>query len=755
MNNVRWTFLLSLLVALFPLATQATIYTSPTLNEANGLIDISPNQAKSLATQYLNQRKLADKTEKNPSTISRDETDSRIRTPGSTVDALQILAQAEFNLRNFNAAIQTLNQAELLTRQYQLSYLELDVEILKTRLIWQNSGDASAAREALRSITAKYDSIKNADQLAKGIDYKITLLRAEIASKAYDIELANKLFADLKPYVDTLQSPKPIIEYHLVVGGHYLDHGFYNLALSELLISYWSAIESNSSALLAKTNTRLAQLFFERKVLDKAITYLSQAADFYDNYKDSPVLADVLQRMGDIYYQQGKYNLALVHYFNVIDHENSRNDMEKIIEVRISLAATYLNLYNFTLTEQYLSRAEQLLTISDVPRLKAHTLLLHAGLAFHQNQASLVLSNAQQALEIGNKIKDADIQEKAYQLLSLGYEQNGQYTKALENIKRGNTLSKIRQEKLNQISEEAFRQQKEFIEQTLHLVGQEKALLQTQEEYRKFQKIAFVLFMLSVVLFLFLLRRGYIIQRQDEEIDELNSNLFTHSRSRLRNLRMLNAKLPSSLQKSSRNFEQWHIGELIHEPLNDRLRFVMVDVPFLRNMYLQHGYSVGLELEHQFGEFLKSKVADPTRIYHFCDANLLYIEPNIDRNTPPENAFKQLQGWINEFQPERRLNRIIRMGIADYPFLPRAYTAINDKELLDILLMATSVARELSMKEGVSQWVYLKAIDNAPAASFASSNIRKSCKHAINQGLIKVHSSYKNEESIKKLLKDG
>ena len=69
--------------------------------------------------------------------------------------------------------------------------------------------------------------------------------------------------------------------------------------------------------------------------------------------------------------------------------------------------------------------------------------------------------------------------------------------------------------------------------------------------------------------------------------------------------------------------------------------------------------------------------------------------------------------------------------------------------------MATSAARELSMKENCSHWVYLKAIDNAPAASFASSNMRKSCKHAINQGLIKVHSSHNNEENIKKILKDG
>ena len=100
------------------------------------------------------------------------------------------------------------------------------------------------------------------------------------------------------------------------------------------------------------------------------------------------------------------------------------------------------------------------------------------------------------------------------------------------------------------------------------------------------------------------------------------------------------------------------------------------------------------------------------------------------------------------------MNRTIRVGIADYPFLPRAYTAINDQELLDVLLMSTNIAREVSLKERSSQWVYLKAIDNAPAASLATGNIREACKIAINQGLIKIQSSYQNEDNIKKMLKD-
>lgn len=755
MTRFRWQHWLGLTLLCFATWSQATIYSSPTLNEANGLVEISPKQAKALATDYLAQRKLADKVEKTPSSISRDETDSRVRTPGSTIDAMKIIAKAQYQLGFPHMAFQVLEEARKLAQQYQLAFLELDVDTLLVRLQWMDDGDASAAREKLRDIAKRYEALENSDQLAKGINYKMTMLRAEIASRANDVELADRLFAEAKPYIDSLPSPQQQIEYHLEVGQHYLTHERYNLALSELLMSYWSAIEDNDSALLAKTNTLLAQLFYERRVLDKTLVHLSQAADFYDNYDKSPALAAVLKRMGDVYFLQGKYNLALVHYFNVIDHESGDNNLHSVIEVRLSLAATYLQLFNYPLAEQYLVRAEDMLNYTDIPQLKGRAALLKAGLAYHQQQSSQVIEQAQQALFISHDIGDLAMEEQAYHLLSLGYEQRGDYANALSSVKHSNSIAKIRQEKLNQISEDAFRQQKEFVEQTLHLVGQEKELQDTKREYSKFQKIAFALFIASAVFFLIVLRRGYLLQRQKEEIDELNTNLYTHSRSRLHNLRMLNSKLLSTLEKSSQSYEQWHISELIHEPLNDRLRFAMIDVPFLRNMYLQHGYSAGLELEHAFGEFIKSKLGEDARLYHFSDANLLYIEPCSDRDQPPEILCNKVQDWMQEFQPERALNRTIRMGIADYPFLPRAYTAINDKELLDILLMAASVARELSIRENSSHWVYLRAIDNAPAASFASNDIRKSCKHAINQGLIKVHSSFKNEEIIKKLLKDG
>ncbi|WP_428772196.1 tetratricopeptide repeat protein [Vibrio sp.] len=756
MMNRRWAWFFSLWLLIPALSWANARHSSTILNEADGLAEIVPTQSKQLISNYLSQRKLSDKVENGPSNVNRDDSDSRFRSPTRTIVALQILARAEFNLGNFNVALNKLEDAERLAELYQQSYLAIDVRVLRIKLRWLNNQDGARALADLETVAMQLSDIDEPElrHMAAETSYGITILQAEIASQSGQDRLALEYFERARPYATENKSSLTAISYHMLFGQHWLRMQKYNLALSELLLSYWTAVEDNSSAQLAEVNRLLAKLFYQRQVLDKALEHLSQAADFYDDYEASPILADVLKDMGDVYFQQGRYNLALVHYFNVVDLESTRENVEDIIDVRISLAATYLQLYNFPLAEQYLDRARALLEYVDIPNLKAQVLLLQAGLQYHQKNSGQVIRDARQALEIAGSEKNLNLEKKAHHVLYLGYEQSKQFDLALQHFKRYNALANIEQKQLNLISEEAFRQQKEFVEQTLHLTGQQQQLEKVNREYRKFQNIAFGLFIATILLLMIVLRRGQVLRRQKDEIGELNEALFTHSRSGLRNLRMLNAKLPASLRRSSDRFERWHIGELIHEPLNDRLRFVMIDVPFLRNSYLQNGYSEGMKLEKAFGDFIKEKLDPKARIYHFSDANLLYIEPNREPPREADELFQQFQSWIDQFRADVPLNRSIRVGMADYPFLPKAYTAINDKELLDLLLMATSAARTLSMKEHCSQWVYLKAIENAPAASLATGDIRKACKHAISQGLIKVHSSYQNEESIKKLLKD-
>ncbi|WP_428750496.1 MULTISPECIES: tetratricopeptide repeat protein [Vibrio] len=757
MNSKFWPVLglfASLFAGVYSMPLHAVNFTSPLLVEADKLVEIEPQKASDIASDYLNSRKFIEQTDDRPSNLSRDDTDQRVRTPLSSVNALTILAQAQFNLGHIKSALKRLDEAEAMTKQYRLLFLELDIRILKTRLTWLKDGEGAKALDSLKSIESELEGIRKGQSIANRTSYRIKKLQGEIASAENEFELANHMYQKAGVYIPSDSVSKLSIDYHTAYGTHFLRYRRYNEALSELLLAYWAAIELNSGDQLANINQLLAQLFMQRQVLDKALEHLSQAADFYDSYPDSPVLVDVLKLMGDIYFLQGKYNLALVHYFNVVDHRSFDRNIEKVIDIRISLASTYLQLYNYPLAEQYLTRAQSLLSLSDYPALKARAALLYAGLAYHQKESDKVLKHANEALMLSQTLKQTSIEQQSYQLLALGHEQKGNYQLALENIKHANSLRIYQQDQLNQISEDAFRQQKQFVEQGLHYETQKLELKDALIAQQKFQKVAFGLFCTVAVIFLVGVRMFFVNRRMKVELLELNDTLFTHARSGLPNLRLLNANLPSSLQRTQRNFEQWQVGELINEPLSDRLRFVMIDIPFLRNMYLQNGYKAGLELERAFGEFVRSKIDHPARIYHFSDANLLYIEPSIKPRTA-ESLFDEIQSWVSEFEPNRKINRIVRVGMANYPFLPRAYTAINDKELLDILLVSTHMARDISMQESKSHWVYLKAIDNAPAASLATDDIRKACKTAIKQGLIKVHSSSQNEDGFKKTLTEG
>ncbi|MEL7384086.1 MAG: tetratricopeptide repeat protein [Pseudomonadota bacterium] len=757
-DSSRLFRLIGFLCLLLAQPLHATILSSALLNEAQQLAEIEPSQAKQAAKNYLLQRELTERQENgSPSAMSREETDRSIRTPSSTIEAHKIIAQADYAMGNIRSAINNLDEAERLAKEYQLPYMNLDLQLMRNQMIWMYDKNYAAAEEKLDQIEKQIEEANPVLQRTDSVRYRLVMQRALLAANSGNSVNAERLYAKAKTMLEDNRSDLTLIDYHTAVGEFYLNNKKYNLALSELLYGYWQSIENDSGARLAKVNRLLARLFQERRVYDKAIEYLSQAADFYDSYPSSPILADVLEQMGDIYFYQGKFNLALVHYFNVLDHDSTSKNINRIIKIRLSLAATYLQLYNYALAEQYLDRARDLLEYADLPQLEAKAALLQSGLAYHQNDSKDVIVNAKKALDLIEKAPDETgfIKQQSYRLLGLGYEQAGEYQLSLQAYKKYTSLVRLEQKQLNQISEDAFRQQKEFAEQSIHYVGQAEKLIQVSMEHRKFQKISFALFIIVLVMFLFIMRRGVIMQRQATEIEKLRDDLFTHSRSRLRNLRMLNVKLSRSLKKSSDTFEQWQMGELIHEPLNDRLRFVMIDLPFLRSMYVQHGYKAGLELERAFGEFLAERIQKPTRLYHFSDANLLYIEPNADRDASAEETFNKFQTWVDEFATKHDVNRIIRMGISDYPFLPRAYTAINDEELLDLLLLATHIAREVSLKDRHSHWVFLKAIDNAPAASFATGDIRTACQHAINQGLIKIHSSYKNEDDIKKILKNG
>ncbi|MDV7105019.1 tetratricopeptide repeat protein [Vibrio sp. TH_r3] len=754
-KNVFFKFNTSLVLcfftAIFSSLSVANESTSALLEDAEKLVEIAPERSMKVAQQYLASRTLTAQGDASiQSHASRDETDATLRTPNSSIKALQVIAKAKYLLADYRGALTNIDQAIALASTYHLPHQKINTQLLKVEFLWRLTHDKSKIETTISKIEKQLSEKENTI-LATQLKYRLLMFKAEIAAYEKNDAQVQDYFEQAFNYLNMYEQTEIFINYQLTLGKYYLTTKNYNQALYQLLSGYWSAIEKDKPALLAKINRVMADLFIDKSVLDKALEHLSQAADFYDNYENSSILDSILKKMADIYYAQGKYNLALVYYFNILDSENINRDIKSVIKLRLDLSKTYLQLYNYALAEQYLQRANTLLNYTHINQLQAESYLLSSELELFKSnfEKSIILAN--DALLIGQKINAPDIQLQAYLLLTKSNENIENYTAAYKYGKQYNKLITNKQKKLLTISENDFKEQKLFIEQSLHYKNQTKLLALSNEEQIRAKYATIVFFVLTLVIFALFVRRGMVNNKMRNQLTTLYNEHYTHPRSGLRNFRLLNVKLPSSLEQSSANFEQWKSGDLIKEPLHDKLRFIMVDLSFVRTTYLQKGYNAGLQLEAEFGSFIKDKLQSSVRLYHFSDGMFLYVEPNTNPNKTTSELFEQINQWVIEFKPQMKLDRTIRAGIADYPFLPKAYTAINDKELIDILLMASNLARLQHQQHGGNQWVSLRAIDNAPAASFASGNIRSSCLIAIEKGLIKIDSSTKIEDNIIKL----
>lgn len=753
MKKILWIGIALMLT--FSSALQAKVYLSQILNEAHKLLTVNPEQSLEITKQYISKRKLVS-TKSQDYTLSREGSEKTIRTPTSSIEALQIMANAYYLLGSQNLAFITLKEAEALAKKYQVTQPLITTELTYAHLLWQWSKDLDRVQAHIDDITLKVQKETTNKIWQQETLYQINMLEAEMNGYMGDEVKAKTAFQQAHNYLNTDNSTELTIDYHLRLGQYYLSQDQYDQSLTELLTTYWLAVKESDSVELAKTNLLLAELFYSRQVFDKAIEHATEAADFYDNYPHSMPLSDTVKLMADIYFQQGKYNLALVNYLNVLDNENNQKNIEHVIKLRLDIARTYLKLFDLTHAEIYLNQADTLVEHSDYQHLKSEALLLRAGLSLPKNDIETAISKSKEALEIAEKVQSKTLQMQAYQVQSEAYQQKKDYQQALTMQLQYQRLWQSQQDQFNAVNEDVFRQQKDIIEKSLHYAGLEDNLIYLSNQYAKYQRATIISIIIAFVLLCLVIRRGYLNQKMREEVETQTIDLYQHPRSGLQNLKLLNAKLPKSLERSNAVFEQWRLGELINEPLSDRLNFVMFDFPLLRNVYMKQGYKAGLEIEKQFGEYMTELIIKPARLYHFSDGLFLYIEPKGDTLNTPDYFCDKIQTWIDQFEPNQNIDRRFRMGMAEYPFLPRAYTAINDKELIDILFMAIYLARKIKKRypDESSCWVQLSAIENAPAASFASKDIRQACEQAVEQGLIKIHTSGGHDELAKAILRN-
>ncbi|RYU64748.1 hypothetical protein ERW51_16850 [Aliivibrio finisterrensis] len=724
----------------FPLSSWAKFFSAPILNDAYQLLDTNPEQSRTIAEQYLEQRQISPGQDPNRIHINND-SERTIRTPISTVEAFQIKALANQRLDRNRNSIKAIKQAISLAKEFNLKSGYLESKLIYAGLWWNLTQDVDETNAILEDIAQELTQYDKQIAIHQKLYFALALIHAEVESKQGNNSKAQQYYKKAMSHGIALKDPSSMIFYHISYGKYFLKNKQFDQALTELLSAYWQSIEADRSGQLATTNYLLGQLFFERKVLDKALEHASQSAEFYGRYNNSKQLSNVLILIAKIHLKQGRFNLALVQYFNALDQEKEKNNVNKLISLRLDIANTYFLLYNYALSEHYLKQANNLNEYVNLPKEKANAALLQAKLYLVQNKTEMAIEQIHSAIKYSQKDNNILLKLQSQKLLSKTYEKMGKYQLALKAQREFETLNSSIQAVQNEINEDVFRQQKSIIEQSLHYQGLELKLKENNLQTRKIQKIAGFLLVLLTVTSIYAFRKQQVNRFLKKRLHLLLNKYYTHPRSGLRNFRLLTERLPSSLQQSSSNIEQWHLGELINEPLSDRLRFTLFHIPMLQNLYFTHGYQEGLSIEKEFGDYLSTVVSLPSRIYHFSDASFLYIEHKSDSTSNSQEMAETIQEWINRFDSKVMTDKTVNIGMVEYPFLPRAYTAINDRELIDILLMATNTACKMSTEESNCHWVHYRAIDNAPAASFASNNIQLACEQAINQGLIKVTTS--------------
>ncbi len=737
-----------LIVSLICSPAFAKIYSAPALSEANELVETDPQKAILLTQRYIQQsRKL--NNERELQNRSGEENDLTLRTPLNIVQAMHIQARAEANLERSYDALETLKQASILTTSNNLLLAGIETDLLSAEITWYGLKDQDTALSILNNVDATLSIPQNRNlmTLQRQLNFRSTLLRGHIQSELFNEDQAEQLLAQAQSYLEHLDDDRDKIDYYLTMGRHYLQYNHDDLSLDQLIAGFWLASDANTVAKLAEANLLLASLYERRQIFDKALQHAASAGDFYETHKRQKPLSQTLTLIASIYEQQKRYNLALVHYFNALDVEKKLSKHSRSSQLRLNIARVYWQLYNYIQSEQYLLDAKLIAQENSNDNIGAQVEVMFGELYMAQGRYSDAIERLQHGLISASRVGNLSLQMHGERLLSKAYQENSNYYEALMAQRRFEQLQQTQQQIRDRNDIEVFKGRQRMLERNIKLEDLEQLQLAQKLVLYRNERIILTLTIMLFLVLLFAKNRATKRNNLEQELLELRRELYKHPRSGLKNLRMLKARLPSSLKQTSDNFEQWHLGDIINEPLSDRLRFALIDIPELRDMYLEQGYEKGLKFEREFGDYLRNEVYDPARIYHFSDGIFLYLEPNARMSSNPDQLSDSIHSLASRFLGNSNMSSTTRIGMAEYPFLPRAYTAINDQELMDILLMTLDAAKKLSKNSGKSEWVHLRAIEAAPAASFVNSPIREACKQGIQNGLLRVLSSSENEIS--------
>ncbi|MBC3883130.1 diguanylate cyclase [Undibacterium sp. LX40W] len=231
-----------------------------------------------------------------------------------------------------------------------------------------------------------------------------------------------------------------------------------------------------------------------------------------------------------------------------------------------------------------------------------------------------------------------------------------------------------------------------------------------------------------------------LIQERTRELEvsrrALEQQSLTDPLTGLRNRRYLNLCIADDIAEVQRSYslQAENKGEA-----NRNLIFMMVDIDHFKSVNDQYGHAAGDQVLNQTTSILRESVRDSDTIIrwggeeflivvrhtHFAEAELLAERI---RSRIAEHHFRLSDG--------KTLQRSCSIGLATYPFMPKAIEAYSWEQVVGIADKCLYAAK----RAGRNAWVGLYLLDNAVVQA-PSGDLALEIEQLIEHGAVKVRSS--------------
>lgn len=708
------------------------------LQRARQLMLSRPDECVAL-THYFLQRKEA-----RPASMfnSRQEPDQlqqakRFRTRGQTFTAWQLQALCQANDGLLLPADASINQAIALAREHRQQDVLATSLLIKAKLALarQQPDLAQAQLDEAASLALPPDS---------GLRGDLQLLQAAVLLHKHRFDEARLTFEQVRLQA-LQQDDRPRQAWaNFLLGEYYLQLQQDELALSHFLETLDSLGDRRQFYVKALAAKKAAAIYAALGQNDKAVQYANQSTTEFELLGNNPLLISSLINLGRVTRTGNDANLALVYFFNALDLVRIQGNTGLIYQLYLEIGQSYAMLGSFDEGQHYLGMARTGFEHNqDRPR-QIDALVQLGKLHLAQGENGLALLRLERARALAEQQDDVLRLMESHRLLAELFEQSGNTAQALvhqkalhANFRRATTVNRLLTQSLVQDNEQQLQQERELTE-----LGRRSE--QLRQEREQFALLAAGLSLLSPLLLYGLLRNHLRNRRLLRHNQELQQALLIEPITGLPNWRQLMQRLPQEMARQQQRSEQWYLSEEQPRPFDDKIYYLLLQVPFMANLRERVGLGHATDIQRQLGNYLRGRIHPRARLYDLREGQFIYAIPQKEV-AELHQTLEALERMFAEFPCQFELDRRLVTGIIGHPFLPKAPNVLDDLRLGDILYLAMAAAHQLAEKTQESAWVELLAVDCQQAAFF-NGDIRTCCIQGIMKGLVKVNSSHKKQQ---------